>query len=228
MLPVRSPRTTRLPSRLATSPHRRRPSSYGMPSAPIGTWHPPPSASRRVRSAVTAVNESGSFNASTSCLVWASSVLVMMARAPWPGAGSQAVRSSHSLTRRASPSRVSPAPAKMMASNCPSSSFRSLVSTLPRIVRGVTSCRNAPNMATRRSELVPTTAPSFSESSVVAIPSGPTRTSRGSTRLGVAAIHKPSGNRVGRSFREWTARSTRSLRSASSSSRVKRPLPPIS
>ena len=47
-------------------------------------------------------------------------------------------------------------------------------------------------------------------------------------RIGVAAIHRPSGNTVGRSFSEWTARWTRPLRSASSSSRVKTPLPLIS
>ena len=181
-----------------------------------------------MRSAVTAENESGSFNAPTSSLISVSSVLVMMPRAPCPGAGSQDVRSSHSSARRASPRRVRPAPAKMMASNCPSSSFRSLVSTLPRMVRGVTSRRNAFNRATRRSELVPTMAPSFSEANVVDAPSGPTRTSRGSTRVGVAAIHRPSGNTVGRSLSEWTVRWTRPSRSASSSSRVKMPLPLIS
>ena len=96
-----------------------------------------------MRSADTAANESGSFKAPTHRLVSASSVLVTMARAPCPGAGSQDVRSSHSFARPASPRRVSPAAAKMMASNCPWSSLRSLVSTLPRMVRGVTSRRKA-------------------------------------------------------------------------------------
>ena len=62
--------------------------------------------------------------------------------------------------RSAQPSRRSPAAASTIASYCPSSSLRSRVSTLPRRF-SITSPRpSACNCAARRSELVPTFAPS--------------------------------------------------------------------
>ena len=54
------------------------------------------------------------------------------------------------------------------------------------------------------------------------------RTSRVSSRSSMHGRTVPSGSHVGTSFIEWTQMSTSSPRSATSSSFVKRPLPPIS
>src|SRR5579862_1344024 len=51
------------------------------------------------------------------------------------------------------------------------------------------------------------------------------KASRGSCRSVIAAISNPGGSSVGRSFKEWTARSTRPAARASSISLVKIPLP---
>src|SRR3954470_19655193 len=84
------------------------------------------------------------------------------------------------------------------------------------------SSRSARSWAARRSELVPTSAPSarsFSDNA-------PHSASYGSARGGTAAIARPSASRAGTSLAECTARSTSPRRSAASISRTQRSLSP--
>lgn len=122
--------------------------------------------------------------------------------------------------------RFSPASAKNVASASPASSFANRVSTLPRNTETFKSRRANNTCACRRKLAVPTVAPAGKSANVFAFKL--TNASRGSSRSGTQASVIPSGNRVGRSFSECTARSIRPSNSASSSSFVKRPLPPAS
>ena len=81
----------------------------------------------------------------------------------------------------------------------------SRVSTLPRTGTTSSPRPRAPSWAARRGEPVPTTDPAGSSPRVR--PSRATRTSRGSSRVGVAATTRPGSGAVGRSLSEWTARS---------------------
>ncbi len=143
-------------------------------------------------------------------------------------------------------SRTNPAAASSVASiSVESRSFWSRVPTLPRKGTTSRSGRAAFTAAARRVLLVANTAPRGSSATVR--PGGPkngsrrpgdqsasaavartvsdrySRTSRTSSRGGVAARHRPSGNSVGRSFRLWTARSASSDNKATSSSLVNKP-----
>src|SRR5690606_6215175 len=108
----------------------------------------------------------------------------------------------------------------------PASSFARRDSTLPRSGRVTRSGRNALSCAWRRRLEVPTTAPAGSASSPP--PSRVTSASNGSPRSSTAATRKPSGISAGTSFIECTATSARPSCSATSSSLMNSPLPPIS
>ena len=114
----------------------------------------------------------------------------------------------------------------MIASYWPSSSLRSRVLTLPRNGSTCKSASRSRSCASRRRLDVPIRAPPgrlarsrkwFD-----------TKASRGSSRAPIAASTKPSGISIGTSFSEWTARSARPSAIATSSSLMKRPLPPMS
>ena len=81
------------------------------------------------------------------------------ARAPWPGAGSIVSAESHSVTSLSRPIRRTPAAASTAASNSPSATLRTRVSTFPRIERTSRSPRSARSWAARRRLLVPTREP---------------------------------------------------------------------
>src|SRR3984957_563874 len=83
--------------------------------------------------------------------------------------------------------------------------------------------RIALSCAWRRRLLVPTRA--FCGRSSILVYCREQKASRGSSRSLMAAISNPGGSSVGRSFNEWTARSTRPAARASSISLVKIPLP---
>ena len=86
--------------------------------------------------------------------------------------------------------------------------------------------RFASNCAARRTDAVPTRAP-FGRSQGVGA-TKEIKTSRGSSRAGMAAVTRPACCSAGMSFMECTAKRAAPERSASSISLVKSPLPPIS
>ena len=146
-----------------------------------------------------------------------------MPKAPCPAQGTSC--GSAVRMRAPRPRRLSPAAASTMASNCPSSSFRSRVCKFPRRGSSFKSGLSARSCACRRKLLVPTTAPrgnSWSEAK-----RGLTNASAGSSRSSTAASTKPSGKSIGTSLSECTAKSACPCSSANSSSFTKRPLPPI-
>ena len=100
----------------------------------------------------------------------------------------------------------------------------SLVGTLPRRSRTSRSGRAASTWAARLGEPVPTCAPAGSDDSVA--PSAAHRASRGSSRCGTAAMRRPGVGAVGRSLKEWTARSHSPPRRASRSCAANTPTPP--
>ena len=92
------------------------------------------------------------------------------------------------------------------------------------------SLRKCFNCASRRGLDVPTTAHTgklLIETLSSSMSRLSTRASLGSSRSQIAAIVSSSGRIVGTSFSEWTAMSMRPSSSASSSSFVKTPFPPI-
>ena len=111
-----------------------------------------------------------------------------------------------------------------MASYCPSSSFRSLVCTFPRIsftrISGLIFliCSSLLRLP------VPTTLPGFK--SFNKVPSLVTITSSTGPRLRTAPIPRPSGNSIGISLALCTARSICPCSRAASSSWVNTPFPP--
>ena len=136
---------------------RRRPPST-VACAPMGTWHPPPSAASRPRSAVTAACVAG-WSSAAQASNPAPLARVSMASAPWPTAGHITSGGRISAMRPPQPRRFKPAAASRMASYWPSSSLRRRVSRLPRTDSTVRSGRSWRSCAARRSELVPTLAP---------------------------------------------------------------------
>src|SRR2546430_10105797 len=129
---------------------------------------------------------------------------------------------STSETRLRNPNRSRPALATITASYSPLSTFLNRVSTLPRRSRRSRSGRKCLNCACRRRLLVPTRAPYRKFASVE-----PTRQSRTSSRRQTAGNINLEGISVGTSFTLCTARSIVSSSSASSSSLINIPLPPI-
>ena len=119
------------------------------------------------------------------------------------------------------PSRRRAAAATTMASN--SDALASRVSMFPRRPAKVRSGLAHASWARRRTDPVPTRAPTGSPSSV-----DPTSASRGSSRSGTAPITKPSGDAEGRSLAECTAKSARPSSTAACTSFTNTPWPPIS
>ena len=146
--------------------------------------------------------------------------------APCPTAGRNSCTSMILVACCVRPSRFRPASASSVASTWPSSSLRSLVSTLPRSGVTLRSGRSRLAIAWRRSEAVPRVAPCGSSCSDLDL--FEMNTSRGSSRSRHAASIKPGCEKVGMSLVECTARSTLPASSASSISLVNRPLPPSS
>ena len=122
--------------------------------------------------------------------------------------------------------RFKPAWAKTIASKFSVSNFLRRVCTLPRKTWMSKSGRACKSWAWRRREEVPTLAPWGSLSRVWY--RGDTRASKGISRWVMAPKISPCGRSVGISLRLCTAISIAPLCIASSSSAVKRPLPPIS
>ena len=126
-----------------------------------------------------------------------------------------------------------PAAASTSASKSPASSFRSRVSTLPRMPANRACGRTLRNCAARRTLPVPTTASPSSRRRAAAKSSRPacarrTMASRGSSRGRTAPMSSPSGSTADMSFALCTAMSTSSARRASSISLTNRRLPPTS
>src|SRR3954452_10073154 len=143
------------------------------------------------------------------------------ASAPWPTCGKTIDVSSTSSMTNVRSRRRSAAAAITMASK--SEAFASRVSMLPRSPPKVRSGLAHASWARRRTEPVPTRAPTGSPSRVE-----PTNASRGSSRSGTAPMTSPSGDSDGRSLAECTAKSARPSRTAACTSFTKTPWPPIS
>ncbi len=118
-----------------------------------------------------------------------------------------------------------PAEARMIASYSPSLSLRIRVSTLPRRSLMVRSGRSDKICIRRRSDDVPTTAPSGSASILGYF--SLSSASRTSSRSVIAASFSPSGISVGTSLSECTASCASPRSIVSSISLRKSPLPPI-
>ena len=211
-----------LPSRPRRPRARARPST-AKACAPSGTLQPPPSASRKARSASIARAVGAWSSGATASRTAASPSRHSSAIAPCPGAGTNCRGSRASVTSAARPSRVRPAIASRIASKRPSRSRLMRVSTFPRRSMRTTSARAARTSAWRRRLVVPTLAPAGSSAS-----RGPEerRASRGSARSRIAHSERPPGSTVGTSLSECTARSTSPASIASSISLRKAPLPP--
>ena len=242
------------PSSEATTAFRLRvslPATVGTARAPTGAAHPAPRRASTARSAVTAARVTGLSMWLSTCASSGSSCSrfsrVSTASAPWPAAGTMTGTSPSvpagrtSLTWPPSSRRCRPASARTTPSRSGSlaapmgpSSLTPLprtldrrVGTLPRIGTIRRSGRAASSWAARRGEPVPMRAPGAS--SARRRPSGPPtvhRASRGSSRIGTAAMRSPGSGAVGRSFREWTARSQSPSSRAWRSAAAKAPVPP--
>src|SRR4051794_15745552 len=143
------------------------------------------------------------------------------ASAPCPTCGKTTDGSSTSSMTKGRPRRGRAAAATTMASN--SDALASRVSMFPRRPANVRSGRAHASCARRRTEPVPTRAPTGRPSSVE-----PTSASRGSSRPGMAAMTSPSGDSDGRSLAECTAKSARPSSTAAWTSLTNTPWPPIS
>ena len=224
--PERSPRSVRPPSQrehrprerdgIAVHPGARRPPERGSP--------PRASPGRRARRGSPDATAHGR-GAGRRSRRARPRVRVTIASAPCPTAGRSRLSSKTSTTSARRPRRARPARASTSASNRPSCIRRIRVSTLPRASRTSRSGRAARTWACRRGLEVPTRAPRAS--SAKARRGWESRTSRGSSRGGTAAIARPSGIAEGTSFKLCTATSIRPSSRASSSSFVKSPFHPI-
>ena len=208
--PCRSPPPPRpaLPPRPLRAANRPAPAP---PPAASGDLPPPrrahrsapdsrrPDRAARRRSASTAARVGPSFNGPSTASAAGSSARHSRPRAPWPTAGSIHEGSSNSVMCAARPRRSSPACARMIASRFCSSSLRSRVSTLPRIVVSFRSGRRCKACARRRRLLVATTAPCGRSSKRPY--RRDTNTSPVGPRTGTAPSVSPSTCVVGRSFR---------------------------
>ena len=196
-----------------------------MACAASGVWHEPPNARDTARSAAVqakvSVHISGCNTANRSLRCAA----ISMPSAPCPAAGSACSSGMNERTRSFSPKRITPAAARMMASNCPSSNLRKRVSRLPRSAAIFKCGKRACNCAERRRLEVPTTAPAGKSSSEAYWLE--MNASCAFSRAVTQASAKPSGRFIGTSLSECTAISAEPLCNATSSSLTNRPLPPI-
>ena len=102
--------TARAPSSETTAATSSSSSPSGVEaSAPIGVWHPPPSASTSARSARSAADASAVVDdATTAWRVVSSSSRISTATMPWPGAGTQALAGSVNAIREREPEPAEP------------------------------------------------------------------------------------------------------------------------
>jgi len=121
-----------------------------------------------------------------------------------------------------------PAWARRVASTAPSSSFRNRVCTFPRKFTTLRVGFWAKICACRRREALPITEPSGKSLMLLTAGSAEMNTSRVSSRGKVQGSTVPGTSQVGTSFMECTQMSTSLDSSATSSSFVNKPLPPIS
>ena len=196
-----------------------------MPCAASGTWQEPPRARLTARSAPVAQRMSSSLMKASNSSRSLRSARTSMPKAPWPGAGRLVSTGKSSRIRSSSFKRLRPAPAITSASNSPLSSLDRRVPTLPRIGRTVRCGNSERSISSRRKLAVPTRAPAGISSRRSYL--GLTNASRGSSRELTAASVKPSGNTMGTSLSECTAKSAVPSSIAASSSLTNNPLPPI-
>ena len=154
------------------------------------------------------------------------SVLISMPMAPCATAGSISSMDMIVVMCCESPSRLSPAQARKVASAIPSVNLRKRVSTLPRNCTGIRSGRKRRAWALRRTDEDPSFAARGKDCKFLA--DRLMNASRASSRGRMAAKSRPGGTMAGMSFIECTARSMVPACRASSISLVNRPLPPIS
>ncbi len=178
------------------------------------------------RSHSTQRRVSASSSTRVSAATPSSAARCSMAMAACATAGNQSGADRRERMRSPSPSRSSPAQARMMASYCPASSLARRVFTLPRRSSRCRSGRNARSCAWRRKDEVPTRAPlGRSERCAWALLM---KASAASARSNTAPMANPGSSSIGTSFNECTAMSARPSCKATSSSLRNRPLPPIS
>ncbi len=178
-----------------------------------------------MRSAVASRCVLGSPRPLTASIRSASSSRHCRARMPAPIGGIIVSGERTSLITSRRPMRSSPETASSRASASPAASLASRRLALPRNGTHVRCGWVAASWATRRTDEVPTRAPSGSSSSVS--PPGWTRASRMSSRSRNAANTVPagSGRSAGTSLTQCTARSASPDSSAASTSLVNAPLP---
>ena len=156
-----------------------------------------------------------------------SPIRLSMQIAPCPGAGGNFSSGIRSVATLCSPSRFSPASARIVPSATPSCSLRSRVCDIAAEGHDLEvrphAAGSAPAGAATRSRLSRRAGRSMIDFAV-----RPMKASRGSSRGRKAESTRPSGSTVGMSFEECTAMSMRPASSASSISLVNRPLPPAS
>mmetsp|Transcript_10996 Transcript_10996/g.37882 ORF Transcript_10996/g.37882 Transcript_10996/m.37882 type:complete len:285 (+) Transcript_10996:122-976(+) len=208
-----------------------RPSKRSSPSTmrawpAMGVLQLPSRAARKARSQETQVKVSSWLSAAMYFSARASSSRHWMPMAPWATAGSISSHSRTAVTSSAMSMRLRPAYARSVASTTPSSSLRSRVCTLPRKLTHLSVGLMARICDCLRSDAEPMTEPSLRSLRLLAV--GEMKTSRVSSRSSMHGSTVFAGSHVGTSFIECTQMSTSSPRSATSSSLVKRPLPPIS
>src|SRR5256885_186902 len=223
--PLRSARTTLLPSGIATRPRRRISPPLVTAYAASRSWQSPDNDRLSARPASTQAERSESPSGASRCRSSPRSSRHSITSAPCPGAGRLCSGSSIERMRAARPSRLSPAAASTTAWNSPRSSFASRVSRLPRSGFRSEERRVGKECRSRRRLDVPTMLREGNASRLAL--RFDTKQSRGSSLAEIAARQKISGRRIGTSFAECTAISARPSSSAASSSLTKRPFPPI-
>mmetsp|Transcript_42359 Transcript_42359/g.90456 ORF Transcript_42359/g.90456 Transcript_42359/m.90456 type:complete len:362 (-) Transcript_42359:20-1105(-) len=226
MAPARLVSKTTEPSGLDTSPWKRSCPSTSRACPAIGVRQLPSRAARKARSQSTATLVSGWLSASRYLKIFSSPSRHWMPIAPWATAGSISSNSRTRVMCSVMSIRLRPACASMVASTTFSCSFFKRVCTLPRKLTHLRPGFFASSCAWRRSEAVPMTEPAGS--SLGRAPLAEIHASRVSSRSRLQGRIVPGTSHVGTSFIEWTHTSTSPLRSATSSSLVKRPLPPSS
>src|SRR6266540_107660 len=221
--PTRRSRATSRPSADATTPTISRHSARARASAPAGSWHPPPSAARKARSANDSTRQAGSSMAAVTLRTSSSPTLHWTTSVPCPTAGVHTSASNRWLSSSSRPRRASPATATTRASNCPSRSLRMRVSRLPRTGTTSRSGRIASSCALRRGLPVARRAPCGSWPTLC--PTRQISPSRGSSRTGNATSSRAGVIVLGTSFRLCTARSAAPPSSSSSTPLTNTPAP---
>mmetsp|Transcript_44884 Transcript_44884/g.111246 ORF Transcript_44884/g.111246 Transcript_44884/m.111246 type:complete len:286 (+) Transcript_44884:270-1127(+) len=192
----------------------------------IGVLQLPSSVRRKERSQSTAILVMWWLRPARYFSERSSSERHWMPMAPCATAGSISSHSMIEVRCCVMSMRLRPASASSVASTSLEASLRRRVCTLPRKLTTLSVGFLARICDCRLSEALPMTEPLGSSAIVLPLPE--IKTSRVSSRSRLQGRMVPSGSQVGTSFMECTQMSTWSASSATSSSLVKRPLPPIS